>query len=276
MRRLFPWQVPPMPRLTIMAKGNADVRGSLHALHENDTVTWNGLNALVRDRHPGWVVRVIHETMTRSDALLAPASAPPASLAERVLPLGPFSVASQFATELFDKDADVVVLSIQPDVMNRVVKHRADGHLFYPYDAEAWSAEDRAWLVDRYLPEASLEPLESMANLAEITARIRQRGDPIILIYNLSPIVPWERLHCYQGLSETLAERIRRFNLALVDLSRSTGVSIVDVDSVVARVGADRVKLDTILLNAEGCRLVAEEVLRILEDQDCFVQAEAA
>lgn len=265
-----------MPRLTIIAKGNGDVRSSLHALHENDAVTWNGLNALVRDRHPGWVVRVVHETMTRSDALLAPASGPPPSLAERVLPLGPFSIAAQFQTELFAGNADVVVLSIQPDVMNRVVRHRAEGHLFYPYDAEAWTADDRRWLVDRYLPEASLDPQDSMANLTEIIARIRQRANPLILIYNLSPIVPWERLHCYQGLSETLAERIRRFNLALVELSRRTGVSIVDVESVVARAGADRVKLDAILLNAEGCGLVAAEVLRILEDQDCFAQAEAA
>ena len=38
------------------------------------------------------------------------------------------------------------------------------------------------------------------------------------------------------------------------------------VDRVVARAGADRLKLDSVRLNAEGSRLVAWEVLRVLED----------
>jgi len=259
-----------------MAKGNADVRDSLHALHESDAVAWNGLNALVRERHPGWTVRVIHEVMTRSDAILAPASAPPAALADRALPLGPYPVAAQFGTRLFDNAADVVVLSIQADVMSRLVRHRSDGHFFYPHEADHWQAEDRSWLVSHYLPAPPLDPQQSMANLAAIVARIRERGNPLVLIYNLSPIVPWDQPHCYEGLSETLAERIHRFNLGLVELSRQTGVSIVDVEAIVARAGVDRVKLDAISLNAEGCRLVAGEVLRIIEDHGCFVRSEAA
>ncbi len=38
----------------------------------------------------------------------------------------------------------------------------------------------------------------------------------------------------------------------------------------------DRVKIDGLTLNAEGCRLVAAEVLRILEDAGCFDLSEAA
>lgn len=265
-----------MPRLTIMAKGNADVCNSLHALRENGSVAWNGINPILRERHPGWTARVIHETMTRSDALLASPGAVPPALVRRGLPLGPFPVASQFPTRLFEGGADVIVLSVQADVMNRLVRHQGDGHYLYPYEAEAWTPEDRRWLVDEYRPEPPLDPSQSMANLAGIVARIRESGDPLILVYNLSPIVPWEHLHCYQGLQETLAERVRRFNLALIQLSRQTGISIVDVEAVVARAGADRLKLDLVTLNAEGCRLVAEEVLRILEDLGCFALAEAA
>lgn len=265
-----------MPRLTILAKGNADVRDSLHALHENGAVAWNGLNGLMRERHPEWTARVIHETMTRSDALLAPAAATPPALAGHVLPLGPYPAGSQFDTRLFDGGADIVVLSIQPDVMNRLVRHAGDGHLFYPHDAAAWPEQDRRWLVDQYRPEPPLDPAQSMANFARVVARIREKGDPIVLVFNLSPIVPWERVHCYEGVGETLAERIRKFNLALTELSRTTGISIVDVDAVLARAGAERLKLDAVALNAEGCRLVAEEVLRILEDLGCFVRAEAA
>lgn len=264
-----------MPRLTILAKGNADVRDSLHSLHENGAVAWNGINTILRERHPQWTARVIHETMNRSDALMECAIAPQA-LIGRAPPLGAYSVGSQFETRLFDCAADVVVLSIQPEVMNQLVRHRSDGHRFYPHDAAAWPEDDRRWLVEQYQPEPPLEPEQSMASLGRLVARIRERADPLILIYNLSPIVPWERIHCYQGVDETLAERIRRFNLGLIELSRTTGISIVDVEAVVARAGADRLKLDALSLNAEGCRLVAQEVLRILEDHGCFAQAEAA
>jgi hypothetical protein len=45
---------------------------------------------------------------------------------------------------------------------------------------------------------------------------------------------------------------------------------VVDVDTVLARAGADRLKYDVAHLNAEGCRVVAGEVVRILEDIGCL------
>ena len=56
----------------------------------------------------------------------------------------------------------------------------------------------------------------------------------------------------------------------MIELSERIGISIVDVDAVVARGGADRLKFDPTHLTAEGNRLVAEEVVRILEDLGCF------
>ncbi len=130
------------------------LRDSLYALRQDDAIVWNGLNALLRERHTGWTAQVIHETMTRSDALLEADRADRTSLPSRPLPLGPFSFEAQFRTRLFAGDSDVVVLSIQPDVMNQIVRHRADGHLFYPHDARAWSRADRQWLAEHCAPVA--------------------------------------------------------------------------------------------------------------------------
>jgi hypothetical protein len=57
-----------------------------------------------------------------------------------------------------------------------------------------------------------------------------------------------------------------QFNLGLIELSQKTGISVIDVDAILARAGADRLKLDALNLNAEGCRLVATEVVRVLDD----------
>ncbi len=43
---------------------------------------------------------------------------------------------------------------------------------------------------------------------------------------------------------------------------------------IIARHGADRLKIDALHLNAEGCRLVAEEVVQILEDLGLLTVAE--
>jgi hypothetical protein len=252
--------------LTILAAGNGDVRDCLHTLRENGSVTWNGINVVLRERHPGWSARVIHRTMTRSDAALATDGTIPAGLADRPFPGEPFSARSQYALDLFEMPADAVVLSIQPDVMNTLCRHRDDGHYLYPYDLSVWPDEARRWLVSNYEPVPKLAADESMRNLERIILHLRERRAPHILVFNMSAAMPWERVRCYRGMGETLMERIRRFNLALIELSRSTGISIVDVDAVLAGAGVRGRKIDPVILTAEGCRLVAEEVVDILDE----------
>ena len=242
-----------MRRLTLLAKGNADVRDSLLFLREGDCVVWNGINALSQGRAR---FHVRHEVMTRSDALLGPR--PTGSLPEME---GAFAPARQFETALFDGVADAVILSIQPDVMNNMVRHRADGHLLYPHEAERWTAEARAALTRDYAPVPSLSPEQSMDHMEGVIRRIGERP---VLIYSMSAASLWDEPHDYRGIGETLANRIRAFNLALIDLSRRTGASIVDVDRLIARDGARALKRDMIGFTAEGCRAVAGEVLRIL------------
>jgi hypothetical protein len=256
--------------VTIFAKGNLDVRDTLHGLRIGGKVLWNGINEIVRLRFPGTVVRVRHETSTRSDALLAADGSVPPELAARSLPLGPYPEASQFGQALFETGADAIVLSIQADVSLPMVRHRRDGYLFHPHEFHTWPEADQTWLRGAFLPERLLEPAETMAGLAAIVARLRERSTVPILIYNLSPIDPGEWIHCYQGMDETVSMRIRRFNLGLTELSRDVGISVVDVDTVLARAGADRLKYDVAHLNAEGCRVVAGEVVRILEDIGCL------
>jgi hypothetical protein len=213
---------------------------------------------------------VRHETWTRSDALLAANGDPPAELARLAQLMGAYPPASQFSDALFTADADAYVLSIQPDLNTRLARHTHEGYLFYPEGWRGWPPQDQAWLRDCFVQTPLLDVDASMANSAAIVERLRSRSAAPILVYNASSVTPGDTAHAYEGLDETLSTRIRRFNLALVELSRRTGVSVIDVDRVVARGGADRLKLDALHLSPEGCRLVAEEVVRVLEELGCF------
>ena len=204
-----------MRRLTLFAKGNNDVRDSLHSMRIAGEVRWNGINEVVRARFPGTSVRVRHEVWTRSDALLEAGACPPAGLEAWPLPVAPHTPAAQFSTALFATDADAIVLSIQPDLVTQLLRHGSDGYLFYPHNWSAWPEADRQRLRAQFVPAAPLDVAGSMDNFARIIARIRARSAAPILVYNLSAVVPGDTVHCHEGLGEILSTRIRRFNLAL-------------------------------------------------------------
>jgi hypothetical protein len=255
-----------MKRVALFAKGNVDVHDSLHSCRIGGALLWNGINEVLRATKRDVTVRLRHETMTRSDALLHAGGVVPEAVRERTLSLGAYPAESQFSRAIFDSSADAFILSLQPDVASGMMRHKVDGYLFYPSESSNWADEDKTWLKAEFEVIKRLSVLESMDNLTAIIGRIRQRSDAAILIYNLSPIITHETIHCYLGLGETLSTRIRKFNLGLTELSEATGVSIIDVDTIVARHGADALKIDAMHLTPAGYELVAYEVVRVLDD----------
>lgn len=252
-----------MRRIVLFAKGNVDVHDSLHSCRVGGVVQWNGINEITRPK-TGVLVRLRHETWARSDTIVKADGSIPSELTERALPLGVYPLESQFSDALFTEDADAIILSILGDVGTRVSRHKKKDYHFYAVGSRKWSADDREWLKTHFDHTPLLDVSYSMDCLTRIIGKIRSHKDVPILIYNASSIVPGEMVSIYQGLDETFSTRCKRFNLALTDLSRETGVSIVDVDTIVARSGADRLKVDGMHLTPEGYRLVAEEVVRML------------
>ena len=258
--------------LRIFARGNVDVRDSLLWSRVGGELQWNGVNEVLRVRHPGVVAKVRHETCARLDLLPLPGetlTAPPPEVVAR-LPSGAHPLDRQHRTALYDGPADAVVLSIQSAVTNALVRHRRDGWLLLPDELETWDEPSRAFLR-RECENAGLAPLDAtLERLERLIPAIEERLGAHVLVYNLSPILPGERVHCWLGAEDSLALRARRFNLALAELSARLGFSIVDVERICACAGAERIKVDLFHLTAEGWRLVAEEVVRILEERGWF------
>lgn len=268
---------PPRRMLRLFARGNVDVRDTLLWSKVGGVVEWNGINELLRTRRPGTLFKIRHETCARLDLLPLPGEtlpAPPAEVA-CALPNGGHPIARQHTTSLFDDPYDVVVLSIQSAATNALVRHRRDGWLMLPDDLPSWDAASRAFLRDE-CENAGLIPLETaMQRLEALVLSIEERLGAHVLVFNLSPITPGERIHCWTGTADSLSLRTRRFNVALADLSAKLGFSIVDVDRVVACAGAEKTKVDLFHLNPTGWRLVADEVIHVLEERGAFDVAES-
>lgn len=251
-----------MARLTIFAKGNSDVADSLFSCSDASG-TWDGLNQALREQGAESRVRLRHETFIRSDALAAAPGVMPEALAH--VPFDwPYTASDQFGTAFFDAPVDAHVLSIQPDVTMKLLRHRATGCLFYPGAPQATKAEIRPWLRAECDPVPLLTAAEALDAWRQVVARLRARSSAPILIYNLSTVVPGDLLSSYRGLPPTLTTRIKQFNLALIELSAEADIFIIDVDRIAARSGADALKLDAVRLNAAGSRLIAGEVIRLL------------
>lgn len=259
-------------RFTIFAKGNLDLRDTLHSLWHGGEIRWNGINTLLREEGSDWSIRVRHETSCRSDLLAEASGEIPPLLAGRGLMLGTHSLAAQFSDALFAGDADAYVLSIQPDLQMPLARHRSAGIAFYAEHVADWPAADRDWLRSEFRLDPSIEVDRSIASLAVIVKRIRHASQAPILIYNVSSVIPGDTLHCHQGAEDALSTRIRRFNLALVELSQRTGISIIDVDRIVASHGSAAFQIDGTHLTPAGCRAVAQEVLRVLRDYGALAE----
>jgi hypothetical protein len=258
-----------MRRLKIFAKGNADVFDTLQVCRLGGKIVWNGVNEVLRQRGLGALVRMQHETSTGARGLdHPPAIDGPLTACPEALK--PFPLPMQASRALFEADADAIVLSIQADVGMRHFRSVETGaHVYVAYPALLNPAA-AAWLARTHVMSDLPDAAETSARLTGIIARIRERTQAPILIYNLSPLDPGPLVHCYLGLEDSFATRVRRFNLMLVELSQQTGVSIVDVESVIAKAGADRMKFDIGHFTGEGARLVAHEVVRVLEDYGLF------
>ena len=258
--------------LRMFAKGNIDVRDSLLWSRVDGKLEWNGINEVVRERHPDVLIKIKHETCTRLDLIPLPGETPlqvPAAIALR-LPSGAHPIDRQFRTALFDAPTDVVVLSLQSAATNVLVRHRRDGWLLMPDALESWDPESRAYLESE-CEFAGLAPIDAtLERLGRLVTAIEERLGAQVLVYNLSPVTPGERMHCWLGAEDSIALRVQRMNLGLAELSARLGFSIVDVDRIAACAGAERLKIDLFHLTAEGWRLVAEDVVRILDERGCF------
>jgi hypothetical protein len=257
----------------IFAKGNVDVRDSLQWSKVGGVLQWNGINEVLRARHPHALARIRHETCTRLDLIPLPGETPllepPAEVARR-LPSKSHPIDRQQRTAMFDGPADVVVLSLQSAATNALVRHRRDGWLLLPDEIETWDVEPREWLA-RECEYAGLADIDVVfERLRWLVRAIEEYTGAQVLIYNLNPLTPGDRTHCWIGAEDSITLRVQRFNLRLAELSAELGFSIVDVDRVVASAGAENLKVDLFHLRAEGWRLLAEEVVRILEERGCL------
>jgi hypothetical protein len=171
----------------------------------------------------------------------------------------------------------VVVLSLAPNVVRTLYRHREHGFLVDPggwwldqsLDGVLRQPERVAWFKENFTSVGRLSIDEFVKLFRALVRTVRERTGAQLLVTNVLTVEPGDRAHNYQLRKNPEGLRRREFSLALVDLSRELGFHVLDVDRLLKRHGVDR-QVDfahfpgdlTPAIAAEGFRLLKElEVL---------------
>jgi hypothetical protein len=143
----------------------------------------------------------------------------------------------------------VVVLSLAPNVVRTLYRHREHGFLVDPggwwlnqeLDVVMRSTDQVAWFREHFEPVGRVSVDEFGALFRTLIQRVKDKARPRhILVFNVLTVEPGDRIHNYQLRRNPEVMRRRDFCLALVDLSRELGFHIVDLDRILKREGIDR------------------------------------
>ena len=263
-------------KLRIFIKGNHDVSHSLLSGAEGGEGLEQGLRDWVAEKYQGaFQVVITHEPCARSDLLLQQLElgSLPAELTEQGMNDG--FVTAQFQSRLWSSQGqvDVVALSLQPEVTQPLWRHRRQGYLFCPTPrwVEEWNMPQKRWFQEQFAMTGTLSPAQSKENLQRLIQEIKHRLGAHVIIYNCSSVDPEDTMSNYHGIkADPVALRIHKLNLALMQLSIREGISIVDVDRLIAELGGEQHVIKAMTYSNTALEIIGKEFLRVVEDIGFF------
>lgn len=143
----------------------------------------------------------------------------------------------------------VVVLSLAPNVIRILYRHREHGFLVDPggwwlsqdLDIVMRDPDQLAWFREHFEQVGRLSLDEFVDLFRTVIRLLKDRAHARhILVFNVLTVEPGDRIHNFQLRRNPEVMRRREFCLALVELSRELGFHIVDIDRVLKREGVDR------------------------------------
>lgn len=262
-------------QLRIFLKGNDDVVNSLLPAENGDARRTPGLPALLREKYGGaFEVELIHEPGERSDIFLQQLrGAPlPAEIARPDAGGQMHSLAAQFRTRLRERSVDIVVLGLQAEVEAPAWMHRTEGYRIGPPPGwqQEGDAQRKRWLAEAFSPIGQIPVSESKENFTRIIQTIKEELDAHVLVFNCSSIDPEDHIDNYCGREDNRELRTHKLNLALMQLSALEGISIIDVDRLIAELGGQQHVRQWCRYSPEAYAAIGQEFVRVLEDIGFF------
>lgn len=118
------------------------------------------------------------------------------------------------------------------------------------------------------MPHIECSPAELASGITELVTGVRAASGAHVLVANCCTYGASDAVGAHEQTS--LLQRLRRFNLVLMELSSDLAISIVDADRLMTELGARRVAPRPFDYSDEGRAALCGEVERILADYGYF------
>jgi hypothetical protein len=171
---------------------------------------------------------------------------------------------------------NVVIIDGGPDVARTLYRHRRYGFLVDPgggwLNGLDWALNDLSvvtWFRREFVSIGQISAEKHVENLTRIVALLKKNTGAHILILNNMTVEPNSSVHNYQFIKNPQMIRRLEFHVALLELSRTADVFILDVDRITKRVGI-RTGQDWNHYHPTVNLLLAERAARIMHSVGVF------
>ena len=225
----------------------------------------------ISKKYPSTTIQPILDRAGRSDHLLQKLSGGsiPSELTD--MGFGGTFLKDQFSTPLADPSIDVVVLSAASDLEATNWVHRSHGWAVSPPTdwTEVWSDNLRGRFEQEFEETDLLTADEYTSAIRDVIARIREVTGAHVILLGTSTL-GGELVSTYFDREDDHRLRSHRFNAAQIRLSMALGVSVVDVDRIIANVGGATTVTAPLEYSAEAQDAIAADLVYVLHDIGFF------
>jgi hypothetical protein len=182
-------------------------------------------------------------------------------------------ISAQFTTSCIRSGTDVVVFSVQPDAVQELWQHRAQGYVLQVSDEwqAALTPAQRGWFTSTFTRSGPLDAATSRKNYIELIRTVRQKTGAHVIFFNCSTYDPADSVYNYSKTAgDTLTLRLHRLNLAIMQVSQTEGISVMDVDRRIAELGAGEHVQAPVTYSPTASQAIAEEFYAMLKDIGFF------
>lgn len=167
---------------------------------------------------------------------------------------------SMFSDVELHDDTALIALSVSAALTEDVWRHRQLGLLVQPpHDhATSWNEEQRSWLASEF-ERVEASPDRIAESIRAVAAKA-QEHDADLLVFNVSTYVPDQTIYYFKpGEDQPYALRAHALDLLVEQLAGEHGFFVLDVDRIVAELGAGEA--------VEGPGRYSSEALAVIGDE---------
>ena len=257
--------------IRLLIKSNEDVTDALLSMADGGSQLDAGARERIEAAYDGrFALKITQEPTARIECLHQQLAgvAFPDFLREQ----GLNSLVAQFESQIFTTETDILLLSIQSDLILSLWRHLEAGVLVSPPpDWETiWSSEQKSWFKKQFQPLKYADGESYRESLTQLVKTLKDKTSAHIIVFGACSFEAKSEPYNMNNRDDSLTIRTHRLNLAMLEVSFSEGISFIDVDRILAEIGCVAHVNGRFRYSTTAYEAIRDEFMRVITDVGFF------